>query len=124
MTRSRAAAPENSTLTRTTAELSKQRGQKRALQINSNTTILRERNKNVPLTAHVEQKCRPVLKDVTNICRKTSNGDCVNAIKVPKKKIMRVGNSSMNVSKATTSVDAEVYQFPAELPPRSSINQS
>lgn len=32
-----------------------------------------------------------------------------------KKKIMRVGNSSMNVS--TTSVDPEVSQFPAKLPP-------
>lgn len=34
-----------------------------------------------------------------------------------KKKVMRVGNSSMNVSKVTTSVDPKVYQFPAELPP-------
>lgn len=123
ITRSRAAAPGKSTLPHT-AELPKQRGQKRALQINSNMGILRERNKNVPLTSCVEQKCRPVLKDVTNLCCKTSNGDCLNAIKVPKKKIMRVGNSSQNVSKVTTSVHPEVDQFPAKLPPRSSIDQS
>ncbi|XP_059303261.1 cyclin-A2-4-like isoform X1 [Lycium ferocissimum] len=123
ITRSRAAATEKSTLPRA-AELPKQRGQKRSLQINSNTTILRERNKNVPLAARVDQKCRPVLKDVTNLCRKTSNEDCLNAIKVPKKKIMRVGNSSMNATKVTTSVDSEVYQFPAKLPQRCSINQS
>ncbi|KAK4361922.1 hypothetical protein RND71_017163 [Anisodus tanguticus] len=121
MTRFRAVAPEKSTLPRT-AEMTKQRGQKRALQINSNTTILRERNKNVPLTARVEQKCRPVLKDVTNLCRKTSTEDCLT--KVPKKKIMRVGNSSLNLSKVITSVDSEVYQLPAKLPPRSSNNQS
>ncbi|KAJ8553357.1 hypothetical protein K7X08_024035 [Anisodus acutangulus] len=121
MTRFRAVAPEKSTLPRT-AEMTKQRGQKRALQINSNTTILRERNKNVPLTARVEQKCRPVLKDVTNLCRKTSTEDCLT--KVPKKKILRVGNSSLNLSKVITSVDSEVYQLPAKLPPRSSNNQS
>ncbi|XP_055828962.1 cyclin-A2-1 isoform X2 [Solanum dulcamara] len=120
ITRSRAAVPEKSMVART-AELPKQRGQKRALRINSSTAILRERNKNVPLTSYVEQKCRPVLKDVTNLCCNTSNGDCLNATKVPKKKkIMRVGNSSMNVSKVTTSVDPKVYQFPSKLPPRSS----
>ncbi|PHU24399.1 Cyclin-A2-1 [Capsicum chinense] len=123
ITRSRAAAPEKCTLARAT-ELPKQLGQKRALQTNSNTAILRERNKNVPLTSSVEQKCRPVLKDVTNLCGKTSNGDFFNATKVPKKKIMRVGNSSLDVSKVATSVCPEVYQFPAKLPPRSNINQS
>ncbi|KAJ8535939.1 hypothetical protein K7X08_034340 [Anisodus acutangulus] len=121
MTRARAAAPEKSTLPRT-AELPKQRGQKRGLQINSNTIILRERNKNVPLTARVDHKCWPVLKDVTNLCGKASNEDCLNAIK--KMKIMRVGNSLLNASKVTTSVDAEVYQLPGKLPPRSSNNQS
>ncbi|KAH0688401.1 hypothetical protein KY284_018954 [Solanum tuberosum] len=127
VTRSRAAVPEKS-MVASTAELPKQRGQKRALQICSNPAILRVRNKNVPLTSCVEQKCRPVLKDVTNLCCNTSNGDCLNAVKVPKKKkkkkIMRVGNSSMNVSKVTTSVDPEVYQFPTKLAPRSSLNQS
>ncbi|MCD7453408.1 hypothetical protein HAX54_020824 [Datura stramonium] len=118
ITRSRAVASKKSMLAGT-AELPKQRGQKRALQVNSNMAILRdrERNKNVPITSCVEQKFRPVLKDVTNLCCKTSTGDCLNATKVPKKKIMRVGNSSLNVSKVTTSVDPEVYQFPAELPP-------
>ncbi|XP_006343148.1 cyclin-A2-4 [Solanum tuberosum] len=124
VTRSRAAVPEKS-MVASTAELPKQRGQKRALQISSNPAILRVRNKNVPLTSCVEQKCRPVLKDVTNLCCNTSNGDCLNAVKVPKKKkITRVGNSSMNVSNVTTSVDPEVYQFPTKLPPRSSLNQS
>ncbi|XP_004236406.2 cyclin-A2-4 isoform X2 [Solanum lycopersicum] len=119
VTRSRAAVSEKS-MVASTGELPKQRGQKRALQISSDPAILRVRNKNVPLTSCVEQKCRPVLKDVTNLCCNTSNGD---AVKVPKKKkIMRVGNSSMNVS--TTSVDPEVSQFPAKLPPRSSLNQS
>ncbi|TMW95870.1 hypothetical protein EJD97_008226 [Solanum chilense] len=119
VTRSRAAVSEKS-MVASTGELPKKRGQKRALQISSNPAILRVRNKNVPLTSCVEQKCRPVLKDVTNLCCNTSNGD---AVKVPKKKkIMRVGNSSMNVS--TTSVDPEVSQFPAKLPPRSSLNQS
>ncbi|XP_015068399.1 cyclin-A2-4-like [Solanum pennellii] len=119
VTRSRAAVSEKS-MVASTGELPKQRGQKRALQISSNPAILRVRNKNVPLTSCVEQKCRPVLKDVTNLCCNTSNGDAVKAPK--KKKIMRIGNSSMNVS--TTSVDPEVSQFPAKLPPRSSLNQS
>ncbi|CAN4088950.1 unnamed protein product [Withania somnifera] len=123
ITRTRAAAPKKSTLPRN-AELTKQRGQKRALQINSNMGIHREGSKNVPLTSCVEQKRRPVLKDVTNLCCKTSNIDCLNATAFPKKKIMRVGNSSLDVSKVATSVDLEVYQFPANLPPRSSINQS
>ncbi|XP_009617571.1 cyclin-A2-4 [Nicotiana tomentosiformis] len=112
ITRSRAAAPEKSMLARC-AKLPNPRGQKRSLQINSNTAVLRERKKNAPL---VEKKCRAVLKDVTNLCCKSSKGDCLNAAKVPKK-IMRVGNSSLNVSKVTTSVDAEVHQFPAKLPP-------
>ncbi|XP_016437663.1 cyclin-A2-3-like [Nicotiana tabacum] len=111
ITRSRAAAPEKSMLARC-AELPNPRGQKRSLQINSNTAVLRERKKNAPL---VEKKCRAVLKDVTNLR--------LNAAKVPKK-IMRVGNSSLNVSKVTTSVDAEVHQFPAKLPPRNSIYRS
>ncbi|OIS99540.1 PREDICTED: cyclin-A2-4 [Nicotiana attenuata] len=119
ITRSRAAAPKKSTLARC-AELPKPRGQKCSLQINSNTAVLRERKKNALL---VEKKFRTVLKDVTNLCCKSSNGDCLNAAKVPKK-IMRVGNSSLNVSKVTTSVDAEVHQFPAKLPPRSSIIRS
>lgn len=124
ITRSRATVPEKS-MVACTAQLPKQQGQKRALQIDSSTAILRERNKKVPLTSCVEKKCRPVLKDVTNLCCNTSNGDCLDATRVPKKKkIIRVGNSSINVSKATTSVDSEVYQFPAKLPPRSSHNHS
>lgn len=79
VTRSRAAVSEKS-MVASTGELPKQRGQKRALQISSDPAILRVRNKNVPLTSCVEQKCRPVLKDVTNLCCNTSNGD---AVKVP-----------------------------------------
>lgn len=56
-----------------------QQNQKRTFQGNQKTPDLDENNNNAPNDACLQHKRRAVLKDVTNICCKSSYRNCFNA---------------------------------------------